>query len=273
MKLGITTYTYRWAVGGDPRFRDDFKIARPLSVFDLVDKTSKLGLEVLQICENIDFEMGIHEYKRLREVANHKGITLELGTAGLEFPILRKNAQIAELTGSHLLRVYPEEREPVDSIIERIRSFLPALRERELTLAIENSSLCVYSSLELLEILRGVNDPLVGACVDTVNSVGLLERPLETVEVLSPYAVSLHLKDFRIQRRSVGGFTVFGAPLGRGMIDVKAVLNLIKKCNRDPNILLEQWMDRRESEEETLAEEERWVKEGIRILRSVLQHL
>jgi len=270
MKLGITTYTYRWAVGGDPRFGADFKITRPLSVFDLVDKTSKLGLEVLQICENIDFEMGIQEYKRLGEVAEDKCITLELGTAGLETAILRKYAQIAKVTGSHLLRVYPEEKEPVDSIIERIKSFLPVLRERELTLAIENSSLCVYSSLELLKIFRGVDDPLVGACIDTVNSVGLLERPLETVEVLSPYAVSLHLKDFCIERRSVGGFTVFGAPLGKGMVDVKAVLNLIRKSNRDLNILIEQWMDRRGSEEETLVEEERWIEQGIRFLRFVL---
>ena len=59
-------------------------------------------------------------------------------------------------------------------------------------------------------------------------------------------------------------------PLGRGMLDVKAVLNIIKESERDPNIILEQWMDRRDDEEETVKEEERWIEESVRFLRSVL---
>jgi len=270
MKLGLTTYTYRWAVGGDPRFGDEFKSAGPLTVFDLVDKTCDLGLEVLQICENIEFDMSTEDYKRLRRAAEEKGITVELGTAGFQSSILKKYFKIAQLTGSSLLRVYPVKREPLDKLTERIKNFVPALREQVLTLAIENSSLCLYSSRELAEMFKQIDDPLVGACIDTVNSVGLLERPLETVETLAPYVVSFHLKDFRVERRSVGGFTVFGTPLGQGMLDVRAVLNIIMRANRDFNILLEQWMDRKGSGEETLEEEERWVKNSLRFLRSVL---
>jgi len=271
MKLGISSYAYRWAVGGDFRFGDVFRIRSPLSVFGLVEKTRELGLEVLQICENVSFDMTAQECERLREVANSKGITIELGTAGLEIPTLHKHVQIADLMGSHLLRAYPEKREPIDQVIRKIDEFLPVLRARGLTLAIENSSLCIYPCHELAEMLRRIGDPLVGACIDVVNSVGLLERPLETVKVLAPYAVSLHMKDFSIKRRDVGGFTIFGVPLGRGLIDVKAVLDIIKECNRDPNIIIEQWMERKGSEEETLQEEERWLKESISFLRSVLQ--
>ncbi len=270
MKLGISSYAYRWALGGDPRFENDFKPRTPIDVFGLIEKVSALGLEVLQICENVDFDMAAGDYERLGEVAKSERINLELGDAGIEPSIFNRNMRIAELTGSHLLRLYPVKREPIEKLAKKIHGFLPILRDRELTLAVENSSLCLYSSHQLAEIFERIGDPLVGACVDTVNSTGLLERPLDTVKALSPYAVSLHLKDFCIKRRNVGGFAIFGVPLGRGMLDVKAVLNIIKESGRDPNIILEQWMDRRDDEEETVKEEERWMKESVRFLRSVL---
>lgn len=55
------------------------------------------------------------------------------------------------------------------------------------------------------------------------------------------------------------------------MVDVKAVLDIIKGSNRDPNILLEQWMERKDSVEETLREEERWLTEGLKFLRSIMR--
>jgi sugar phosphate isomerase/epimerase len=270
VKLGISSYAYRWALGGDLRFGDDFELTEPLDVFGLIDKVSSLGLEVLQICENVDFDMADEDYRRLAEVAKSKGITLELGDAGIDASIFDRNVRISDLMDSHLLRLYPEKREPIGTLIKKIRGFLPVLRDQELTLAIENSSLCLYSSNQLAEVFERIDDPLVGACVDVVNSTGLLETPLETVRVLSPYAVSLHLKDFSIKRRNVGGFTIFGVPLGKGMVDVKAVINAIEKSGRQPNVLLEQWMDKRDNEEETLKEEQRWMKESVRFLRSVI---
>ena len=272
MKIGISSYTYRWALGGGhPFLHSEFKLERPLTAFDLVDKVSNLGLEVLQICENLDFDMPAEDYERLGEAAEEKGIILELGTDGLNHTTLERYARIADLTGSHLLRVYLKKREPTKKVIERIWRSLPLLKNHELKLAIENSSLCLYTSRELAEIMRRTDDPMVGACIDVANSLGLLEKPLKTVETLAPYALSLHLKDFRIERKRIGGFTIYGVPLGKGMLDVKAVLDIIREPNRNPNILLEQWMERKENVEETLREEERWLTESLGFLRSVMQ--
>ena len=270
MKLGISSYAYRWALGGDLRFGDDFELTEPLDVFGLIDTVSALGLEVLQICENVDFHMADEDYRRLAEVAGSKGITLELGDSGIDASIVDRNVRISDLMDSHLLRLYPEKREPIATLIRKLRGFLPVLRDRGLTLAIENSSLCLYSCHQLAKIFKRIDDPLVGACMDVANSTGLLEKPLETARVLSPYAISLHLKDFRIERRDVGGFTIFGVPLGKGMIDVKAVLDTISESGHQPDVLLEQWMDKRENEEETLKEEERWMRESVRFLHSLM---
>ena len=266
----MTSYTYRWAVGGDSRFGDDFKIRRPLGVFGLVDKTSSLGLEVLQITDNISLDMTTEEYRRLGRAARSKGVRLQLGAEGISRSVVEKHSQIADVVGSSLLNVYVAEREPVEVLVDRIRGFLPVLRDHELTLTIENEDSGVYPCYQLAEVLRRVNDPLVGACIDTMNSAAILENPLETVRVLAPYAVCVHLKDFCVERASVRGFSVFGAPVGKGMLDVEAVLSTFREAGRDPDILLEQFMGKKGDEEETLREEERWVREGVEFVRSIL---
>ncbi len=235
-----------------------------------MDRVSDLGLEVLQICENIDFDMTAEDYTRLGKAAKDKGISLELGTEGMDLSTLERYARIADLTGSRLLRVYSKKREPIQRVVELIRESLPLLRDHELMLAIENSSLCLYTSHQLAEIFSRIDDPLVGACIDTANSLGLLEKPLKTVETLSPHVLSLHLKDYRIERKSIGGFTIFGVPLGKGMLNVSEVLDIIEDSGRSPNILLEQWMERKRGVEETLEEEERWLKDSISYLLSVI---
>jgi len=270
MRLGITSYAYRWAVGGDLRFGDDFKLRKPLDVFGLVDKVSALGLKVLQIGDNINFDLKVEDYKELCKIAESRGITLELGAGGVDSSIVGIYAKKADLVGSHLLNIYPTEREPIRNVIDKIRGFLPILRDHELTLTLENEDSGIYSCYQLAEILRGVNDPLVGACIDTLNSTVILERPLETVKTLSPYAVCMHLKDYCVKRTSVSGFSIFGVPVGMGMLDVKALFDTIKEAGRDADILLEQFMGKKSNEEETLREEERWIEEGIRFLRSVL---
>jgi len=47
------------------------------------------------------------------------------------------------------------------------------------------------------------------------------------------------------------------------MLPVKSRLNVPEESFRDPNLLLEQWMDRKNTIEETL-EEERWVEDSIK---------
>jgi sugar phosphate isomerase/epimerase len=270
MRLGLTSYTLRWAVGGDFRFGDKFRPEKPLDAFDLVDKVSALGLGVLQIADNVSLDLTAQEYRRLGEAAKRKGIALQLGAEGISRSVVEEHSRTANLIGCSLLNLYAAKREPVETIAVRIRRFLPFLRDHELTMTLENEDSGIYSCHELADILSQVNDPLVRACIDTMNSAVILENPLETVKALAPSAVCIHLKDFTIKRESVSGFTVFGTPVGKGMLDVKAVLNMVTKAGRNPDILLEQFMGRRGNEAETLKEEERWMKEGIRFMRQIM---
>ncbi len=270
MKLGVTSYTYRWAVGGDKRFGDSVTVEKPLKPFELVQKVADLGIEVVQICENVDLNLPDKELRKIGKTADDLGIKLELGASGMDISVLKRCVKMAELAHASLVRVYPTEKEPVTRIAERIREFLPVLQTKNLLLAVENSSLWLYTSRELAELFGKVDSPFFGACVDVVNSTGLLEKPLETVQTLAPYAMCLHLKDYRIQRREVSGFMIFGVPIGTGMLDTKAVLNALRNAGRDPDILLEQFMGKKETVQETLAEEDKWVKEAIKYVRVIL---
>jgi len=213
MKLGITSFAYRWAVSREFSI-NCFSETKPLDVHGLLDKVSTFGLEVLQVSENVSLDLSDKNCRKLGKLAKNKKINLEFGIRGIDSSSINKFIKIATMTGAQLLNVYPTKKESVETLVERIRSFLPLLENCGLTLSLENSSLCLYDCNQLAKIFERVNDPLVGACIDTLNSTGLLEKPLETVSVLAPYAVCLHLKDYRIERKNVSGFSIYGVPLG-----------------------------------------------------------
>ncbi|MEM2342447.1 MAG: sugar phosphate isomerase/epimerase family protein [Candidatus Bathyarchaeia archaeon] len=274
MLLGISTYAYRWALGGDLRFKSEFELHKPLDIYALIEKVSDLGLNVLQICENISLNLDESGYRMLSKYASKKKVILEWSILDrfteIEPYIVERNAKIAKLVGSNLLRVYPPKREPIESFVKRIKELLPILRKYNVRLAIENTVNCLYSSEELVKIFEEVNDPFIGACVDPVNSIVFPENPLETAKKLSPYAFSFHLKDFCIERKSVGEFRIFGVPLGEGKLPLRHILDIIKESPNSPSIILEQWMDKKGSIIETLEEEEKWIKKSVKFLLSII---
>ena len=75
MKLGLGSYSYRWSIGHKDRVP-----SKPLNCLELLDITSKLGLGVLQIADN----MPVHNIAPqtlyyLSKSANNRGIDLEIG--------------------------------------------------------------------------------------------------------------------------------------------------------------------------------------------------
>ena len=79
-------------------------------------------------------------------------------------------------------------------IISIIRDLLPELKSRNIRLAIENHDR--FKAREFEKIIQAVGSDLVGICLDSVNSMGAGEG-FETVsEILLPYTINLHVKDF-----------------------------------------------------------------------------
>lgn len=259
MAIGISSYAYRWAVR-----------TAHVDVFALLDRAHEAGAEVVQICDNLPLD-GLSDgaLNGLARRAAELGLALEVGIRGSQPEHLRRNLVVARRLGARLLRVVLTDggREPAfDEFVAVFRSLLPELHAAGVTLAIENHF--HLRPTELARLVEAVGDPLVGVCLDPLNSISKLVGPAETVAVLAPFTVSIHAKDAVISRLNTG-FYVAGCPLGEGLVDLHGLLDAVHASGRSPNVLVECWMDRLEDEDATLAQEQAWVQGGIAYLRQL----
>jgi 3-oxoisoapionate decarboxylase len=109
--------------------------------------------------------------------------------------------------------------------LERVE---PLARAAGVKLAVENHK--DFRTDELLDLLRGLSSPWVGICVDTGNNLALLEDPTATIAALSPFAFTVHLKDMGLEEYA-DGFRLAEVPLGRGVLDLPAVVAALRKAN------------------------------------------
>jgi 3-oxoisoapionate decarboxylase len=147
---------------------------------------------------------------------------------------------------------------------------LPLLTKHNVTLGIENHDR--FKATELASIMDAIAHDQVGICLDCVNSLGAGEGLDWTSDVLAPYTVNLHIKDFRIQRLPHKmGFLVTGTPAGDGMMNVPLLLEKLSRYNRCKSAVLEQWMEPEKNVEDTIGKEERWAQAGVSYLAQLPQ--
>ncbi len=109
----------------------------------------------------------------------------------------------------------------------------PAAARHGIRLAVENHK--DWRADELLAVLKRVGDDRVGVCLDTGNSMALLEDPMEVVEALAPRSVTTHFKDMGVED-SADGFLLSEVPLGTGVLDLPRVVRTLRAA--DPEIRL-----------------------------------
>ncbi len=112
----------------------------------------------------------------------------------------------------------------------------PIVERHQIRLAVENHK--DQRLDERLALLRKLDSPFIGACVDTGNSFALLEDPLTVVEALSPYAFSVHLKDQAVQEYKEG-FLLADVALGDGFLDLKRMVAILRKARPNVRFCLE----------------------------------
>jgi sugar phosphate isomerase/epimerase len=269
-KLGITTYACFWAIRGP----NDPKQAAITTAFALLERAHELGAEVVQLCENLPLGgLSANGLRQLRAAASQNNITLEVGMRGIEPRDIKRSLRLAALLGSSILRIVPwagmPERRALkpERLVRAIKPILPLARDYGIALAIEN-----YFDItdgDLARAIADLNDPLAGVTLDTANSVGCIQEPLETITALLPHALSLHVKDFTVLK-TFTGYTIAGAPLGEGWLDAATVLARVRKRRRIMNALIELWVLPEATYQETVAKEDRWVRMSMQYARKML---
>jgi len=148
---------------------------------------------------------------------------------------------------------------------------LAVAHQENVRIALENHA--TLSSPDLLHILEAIGDDSVGICLDTMNSVMLLEHPLDTVRALAPHALCVHFKDFRIEKRAED-FRIIGVPLGEGLLDVVTVLRTVEEHHLEQQSLhLELYVGRKETCEATRIYEDECVRRSAAYLKKVVREL
>lgn len=104
----------------------------------------------------------------------------------------------------------------------------------------------------------------MAGCLAPLNSGALLVGPEETLKELADLALTAHIKDARIRRRGTG-FLLSGCPIGQGMVDLEGYIRTLS--GKITSLLIESWMDKNDSPEETLRGELAWLEAGLDYIR------
>jgi sugar phosphate isomerase/epimerase len=267
MRLGISSYTYTWSVGVPGSLP-----LVPLSAYDLVDKAGASGVGLVQIADNLPLEgMTDNELSELADYAAGNGVAIEMGSRGLTIEHTMNCLRTAERLHSQILRMVIDKSgyEPdLETIIKNIKQLIPEFRSRNIRLAIENHDR--FKAREFEELILSVGNEWVGICLDSVNSMGAGEG-FETVsEILMPYTINLHIKDFTIFRVfHKMGFIIEGRPAGKGMLNIPELVSALSEKGRCNSAILELWTPPEAAIDETIRKEEQWATESIKYLKQI----
>ncbi len=265
MKLGISSYTFPWAIG-----LPDAPPSSPLTPLQLLEKARDLGVGLVQFGPNLPLNrLAERAWRDLVKQAKSWKIDLEIATTGIDPEHLREQIKFAKKTGAILLKTTPELADGrIPSRVE-LSNYLHTIAEdlegEKMGLAIDNSRI---PAAELNETLESIRSPWLGAALDTANPLALPQGWQMSVRVLGHRTLSLHIKDFVVHEAAHGmGFSVLGCPVGKGRLNVPWIVESFAALRTQPSVMLESWTPAQATLDETLALEHAWAREGMDYLR------
>jgi sugar phosphate isomerase/epimerase len=272
MKLGLDSYSYHLAFGAHA----DFLPARKISVFDFIERVAALQLDGFQI-DPLHLESRHKTYlAEILAAANEKKLFLEYGTIGVDPQNLQQELEICQFLGSPVLRTFvgfdryasrTDVAAEIQQAITNLNRVKTVAEVANIKIALENHG--DVTTDELLQIVRTVDSPFVGICLDLGNPMLTLEAPLPAAEKMVPFAVTTHFKDYAVQLTNYG-CKICGVALGDGNIDLLAAAGLFREKSTLDRLILEIPIEARGTESQALAFEDTCVRRSVAFARERL---
>jgi sugar phosphate isomerase/epimerase len=262
MLLGLHTYSlYLHGIG---QAWADFKLpwSRQLTTVELLDLSVDLGIDGLHLDDGVLENLDPVYLREINAAAVERGLYLEynfsMDMGGMGIGIqhdLDEAIATASALGADIVKVsmdlkrprpvsasrfHPDVIEQMASFATRLSTSAPAAQDAGIKIAVENH--CDSFSEEILWLLDRVNHPAVGACIDTVNALMVMEDPMQAIANLAPRAFTNHFRDDRIEFQRYG-FKLTGAAVGEGDIDMKGAYDIIKNRSGMRRINIETEME------------------------------
>ena len=262
MLLGLHTYSFY--LHGIGQAWADFELPWPrqLSTFELFDEAVRMGLDGLHLDDGVLETLDRPYLQEVKAAARERGLYLEynfsMDMGGMGIGIqhdLDEAISTADALGSDIVKVsmdlvrprplaasrfHPRVKAQMESFADRLKGSAPAAEAAGIKIAVENH--CDSFSDEILWLLDLVDHPAVGACIDTVNALMVMEDPMQAIANLAPRAFTNHFRDDRIEMQRYG-FKLTGAAVGEGDIDMKRAYEIIKTDSTMRRINIETEME------------------------------
>jgi 3-oxoisoapionate decarboxylase len=119
---------------------------------------------------------------------------------------------------------------------QSLKLALPVAEKHEIRMAVENHKDLLAP--DLLDLIKKLDSPMVGVCIDTGNNIALLETSQETVDVLAPHAFTMHIKDMGVEEYK-DGFLLAEVPLGTGFLDLSKIVATVRRVRPEITLNLE----------------------------------
>lgn len=258
MKVGINSYAYRWAI-----------CHGEMDVVSFLEKAVELGVDVVQICDNLPFDaLSDEECDRIRARFG-KQVSIKTGYKGLVPANLERALNVSKRLGATSMRLVIDDngcKATTDEVVSVMSSMLPLLEKLDIRISIENHF--KHTPEELKEILERVGSKYLTICYDCFNSISLNIGTEQSFSVLLPYIEDVHVKDVKISRFKTG-FLFSGCRFGEGILDVKDIVSRTLAIHPDASFILEGWIDEAGGLSETIKNEQEINKDGIRYLKEL----
>jgi sugar phosphate isomerase/epimerase len=108
----------------------------------------------------------------------------------------------------------------------RLRQLTDYAATKDVIVAVENH--LDFTVEELRDLMQEIDSPYLGVIFDVGNTIGTLNDPTEAAEILGPYIVATHYKDFAIEEVAKG-FRFTMVPLGTGSLNLPEITQRLHK--------------------------------------------
>ena len=237
--IGMHSYGFHWRAG-----KENAASAKFSDAFEFLKYAHQIGAGGVQVTigaadRNSAFAQRIKGFAREHEMYFEAQFALPKDDADLSR--FETDVRLAREAGATVFRTacLSGRRYETFKSAEEFRDFRerswkslvlaePVLKKHRLHVAVENHKDWLVP--ELIEILRRLGSEWVGVCIDTGNSLALLEDAMRVVEGLAPFVWSTHIKDMGVQE-SADGFLLSEVPLGDGFLPLKRMVEVLREAN------------------------------------------
>jgi 3-oxoisoapionate decarboxylase len=290
LRLGVHTFCFNMHGLGQGWAGFDLPWGRQLSTVELFDKLVELGLDGVHLDDAVLESLDSSYLREVKAAADERGLYIEYNLSmdwdhrqiGIQHDI-GDGVEIAHHLGADVVKVgmdmvrprpisgsrfHPQIMERLEVMKGLLKQHARRAAECGVRIAVENHTDLV--SDELLWLLDQVDEPNVGACIDTVNAFHAMENPMDAIEKLAPRAFTNHFRDDRIEFE-IWGFRLTGCAVGEGDIDVRRAYELIRDTSQCERINIETDLDiPMDDMREAMRTEQDALVRSIRYCRDVL---